>query len=115
MENVFKGAGGPEREPLQGRQHVFSPTQPGSGHKEDILCIAHSAPSLLATASYDGEIIVWNLISGHVFTRFAPPVPEGYEEQDDTSMRESLRFDTASAYAHAHPVFCVCHGFFQKW
>uniref|UniRef100_A0A670YD52 Uncharacterized protein n=1 Tax=Pseudonaja textilis TaxID=8673 RepID=A0A670YD52_PSETE len=33
------------------------------GHKEDILCIAQCPPNLLATSSYDGEIIVWNMVS----------------------------------------------------
>ncbi|XP_055492844.1 WD repeat-containing protein on Y chromosome isoform X1 [Leucoraja erinacea] len=36
------------------------------GHKDDILCIAQCPPTLLATSSYDGETIVWNMISGHI-------------------------------------------------
>ncbi|XP_077197934.1 cilia- and flagella-associated protein 337-like isoform X2 [Paroedura picta] len=40
------------------------------GHKEDILCIAQCPPTLLATSSYDGEIIVWNMISGHICRKF---------------------------------------------
>ncbi|KAF3847495.1 hypothetical protein F7725_020523, partial [Dissostichus mawsoni] len=49
----------------EGLHHVQRP-QPSwqddqkSGHKEDILCVAQCPPSLLATSSYDGEIIVWN-------------------------------------------------------
>ncbi|XP_036453237.1 WD repeat-containing protein on Y chromosome [Colossoma macropomum] len=45
------------------------------GHKEDILCIAQCPPYLLATGSYDGEIIVWNLVSGHIQCRFLSPLP----------------------------------------
>ena len=30
------------------------------GHCEDILCMAHCPPNLLVSASYDGDIIVWN-------------------------------------------------------
>ena len=29
-------------------------------HCEDILCMAHSPPNLLVSASYDGDIILWN-------------------------------------------------------
>ncbi|XP_053166341.1 WD repeat-containing protein 49-like isoform X2 [Hemicordylus capensis] len=45
------------------------------GHKEDILCIAQCPPTLLATSSYDGEIIVWNMLSGHICHKFCTPVP----------------------------------------
>ncbi|KAG8136820.1 hypothetical protein E2320_005385, partial [Naja naja] len=44
------------------------------GHKEDILCIAQCPPNLLATSSYDGEIIVWNMVSGHIDHRFYIPM-----------------------------------------
>ncbi|KAM3616542.1 uncharacterized protein V6R79_019547 [Siganus canaliculatus] len=48
-----------------------------SGHKEDILCMAQCPPSLLATGSSDGEIIVWNVVSGQMQCRFvSPPPPE---------------------------------------
>ncbi|XP_078077577.1 cilia- and flagella-associated protein 337 [Mustelus asterias] len=43
------------------------------GHKDDILCIAQCPPTLLATSSYDGEIIVWNMISGHSYCRLQNP------------------------------------------
>ncbi|XP_064158391.1 WD repeat-containing protein on Y chromosome [Anguilla rostrata] len=60
-------------------RHVQSP-QPTwqddlkSGHKEDIMSVAQCPPSLLASGSYDGEIILWNLVSGHVQCRFAAPL-----------------------------------------
>ncbi|XP_062983056.1 WD repeat-containing protein 49-like isoform X2 [Elgaria multicarinata webbii] len=44
------------------------------GHKEDILCIAQCPPTLLATSSYDGEIIVWNMNSGHICHKFHTPL-----------------------------------------
>ncbi|XP_073779939.1 cilia- and flagella-associated protein 337 isoform X1 [Danio rerio] len=44
-----------------------------NGHKEDILCIAHCTPHLLATGSFDGEIIVWNVVSGRIQCRFQTP------------------------------------------
>uniref|UniRef100_A0A3B5L426 WD40 repeat domain 95 n=1 Tax=Xiphophorus couchianus TaxID=32473 RepID=A0A3B5L426_9TELE len=37
-----------------------------NGHTEDILCVVQSPPSLLATGSYNGEIIVWNTDSGSI-------------------------------------------------
>ncbi|XP_055052839.2 cilia- and flagella-associated protein 337 isoform X1 [Misgurnus anguillicaudatus] len=43
------------------------------GHKDDILCIAHCAPHLLATGSDDGEVIVWNVVSGRILCRFQTP------------------------------------------
>ncbi|KAM9468399.1 cilia- and flagella-associated protein 337 [Clarias gariepinus] len=45
------------------------------GHKEDILCIAQCPPALIATGSCDGEIIVWNVVSGHILCRFLTPLP----------------------------------------
>lgn len=41
--------------------------------------MAHCPPALLATGSYDGEIIVWNVVSGCIVCRFISPAPE--EEQ----------------------------------
>ncbi|XP_058269068.1 WD repeat-containing protein on Y chromosome [Hemibagrus wyckioides] len=65
---------------LHDTHHVHRP-QPSwqedlkKGHKEDILCIAQCPPSLIATGSYDGEIIVWNVVSGHILCRFLTPLP----------------------------------------
>nr|XP_033806006.1 WD repeat-containing protein on Y chromosome-like [Geotrypetes seraphini] len=59
--------------------HHFQKPQPhwpddlARGHKEDILCVAQCPPSFLATSSYDGEIIVWNMVSGHLYCRFNTP------------------------------------------
>ena len=30
-------------------------------HKEDILCMSNQEPNMLASASYDGDIIIWNV------------------------------------------------------
>ncbi|KAL4229841.1 hypothetical protein ACF0H5_010233 [Mactra antiquata] len=51
------------------------------GHKEDILSVAQCPPNLLATASYDGEVIVWNMVSGHIFAYLKAPKPNNYEDQ----------------------------------
>ncbi|XP_046574299.1 WD repeat-containing protein on Y chromosome-like [Haliotis rubra] len=52
-----------------------------NGHKEDILTVAQCPPNLLATASYDGEVIVWNMVSGHIFCHLIPPSPPHYQDQ----------------------------------
>ncbi|MBN3297524.1 WDR49 protein, partial [Amia calva] len=56
------------------------------GHKEDVLCITQCPPSLLATSSYDGEIIVWNLVSGHLHCRLLSPYPPDCTEGIDRSV-----------------------------
>ncbi|XP_038817832.1 WD repeat-containing protein 49 [Salvelinus namaycush] len=62
------------------------------GHIEDILCVAQCPPSLLATSSYDGEVIVWNLVSGHIQCRFASPLqPDCCHAQGPTDIRSWLR------------------------
>ncbi|KAI3389231.1 hypothetical protein SNEBB_007780 [Seison nebaliae] len=43
-----------------------------NGHKEDILCSIFAPPNFVGTSCYDGEIIVWNMISGHIFCRITP-------------------------------------------
>ena len=47
-----------------GEPHRIFPAPGFAGHNDDILCIAHCEPRLLATGSYDGEIVVWSLASG---------------------------------------------------
>ncbi|XP_028599198.2 cilia- and flagella-associated protein 337-like [Podarcis muralis] len=39
------------------------------GHKDDILCVASCPPHFLATSSFDGEVLIWNLVSGHLCSR----------------------------------------------
>ena len=48
------------------------PTRRLHGHNEDILCVAQSPPSVLATGAYDGVIIIWNIESGAVKFRLIP-------------------------------------------
>ena len=43
------------------------------GHQEDILCMAFCPPNLLATGSYDGTILVWNLQSATLKSKLLPP------------------------------------------
>ncbi|XP_062577533.1 uncharacterized protein LOC134239370 [Saccostrea cucullata] len=70
------------------------------GHKEDILSVAQCPPNLLATSGYDGEIIVWNMVSGHIFCHLSAPVPSNYEDQSldgDLSINKLL-FIQSRAY-----------------
>lgn len=60
-----------------------------NGHQEDILTIADCQPNYLATASYDGEIIVWNIVSGHVFCHLRAPPPRRYKDQSRTLLHYS--------------------------
>ncbi|XP_072248273.1 WD repeat-containing protein on Y chromosome [Leuresthes tenuis] len=77
----------------EGLHHVQRP-QPSwqddliNGHKGDILCLAHCPPSLLATSSCDGEIIVWNMVSRRILCRFVSPLEaeDQYTEGLDTSV-----------------------------
>lgn len=52
------------------------------GHKEEILCVAHCPPSLLATGSCDGEVIVWDVVSGRMQCRFINPPPDEQQHTD---------------------------------
>ena len=52
----------------------------GNGHKEDILSVSVCPPNLLATSGYDGQIIVWNMISGHKFCQLREPELPNKEE-----------------------------------
>ncbi|MED6258235.1 hypothetical protein ATANTOWER_004564, partial [Ataeniobius toweri] len=59
-----------------------------NGHKEGILSVVQCPPSLLATGSYNGEIIVWNVASGSINCRFVGPLAakEQNTEGLDTSV-----------------------------
>ncbi|XP_007889514.1 WD repeat-containing protein on Y chromosome [Callorhinchus milii] len=52
------------------------------GHKDDILCVAQCPPTLLATSSHDGEIIVWRMISGHICCRLQTPLPVDCKDRE---------------------------------
>ncbi|XP_062830769.1 WD repeat-containing protein on Y chromosome isoform X2 [Anolis carolinensis] len=74
------------------------------GHKEDILCIAQCPPTFLATSSYDGEIIVWNMMSGRICHRFCTPVAtEPVDTKNGSVTRviflktRAMKFESASA------------------
>lgn len=53
-----------------------------NGHKEDITCISKSDSNFLATSAYDGQIIIWNMVSGKVFCKMISPKPDGHQEDN---------------------------------
>ncbi|XP_032651865.1 cilia- and flagella-associated protein 337-like isoform X1 [Chelonoidis abingdonii] len=92
--------------------HHFQKPQPywqddlSCGHKEDILCIAQCPPTLLATSSYDGEIIIWNMISGHIYRKLHTSFPAhcAGTEAVDTSITQlvflrtrAVKFESTAA------------------
>nr|XP_012140683.1 PREDICTED: WD repeat-containing protein on Y chromosome-like [Megachile rotundata] len=54
-------------------------------HTDDILCSAVWYPQVLATATYNGEIILWRLETGQPYRKY---------KVDDPMSRFSIRFDT---------------------
>jgi len=54
------------------------------GHKEDIIAACCLNGNLLASASFDGEIIIWNMVSGHAIHRI-----DGQEYRLDQSRPKS--------------------------
>ncbi|XP_066286244.1 cilia- and flagella-associated protein 337-like isoform X2 [Branchiostoma lanceolatum] len=55
------------------------------GHKDDILSVATCPPNLLATSAYDGKVIVWNMVSGHIYCHLVSPElrNNSYSSSDD--------------------------------
>ena len=47
----------------------------GQVHKDDILAIDYCHPNLLATASFDGELVVWSLETEKMFVRLRKGQP----------------------------------------
>ncbi|EGF77863.1 hypothetical protein BATDEDRAFT_27169 [Batrachochytrium dendrobatidis JAM81] len=56
-------------------------------HEDDILSMAFCPPNILATSSYDGEIVICNLHSGHVLHKMRPI---GKEEQVNRLKSKSI-------------------------
>ncbi len=46
------------------------------------MCLAKSETNLLATAGYDGLIIVWNMVSGHIYAKLDSPKPDDHKDSN---------------------------------
>uniref|UniRef100_A0A3B3R332 WD40 repeat domain 95 n=1 Tax=Paramormyrops kingsleyae TaxID=1676925 RepID=A0A3B3R332_9TELE len=85
------------------RIHVYPVSVFLSGHKDDILCMALCPPTLLATGSHDGEVLVWNMVSGHLQCHILTPSPP------DSSVVSSFTEKSRQMTAHSNLGF-----FFQS-
>ncbi|XP_072467955.1 cilia- and flagella-associated protein 337-like isoform X3 [Notamacropus eugenii] len=81
------------------------------GHKDDILCVVQCPPSLLATSSYDGEIIIWNMISGHVYCKLNTPVLTHHSEDlEDRSVSHLTFLKTRAAKFESKTASLISNG-----
>ncbi|XP_070580974.1 cilia- and flagella-associated protein 337-like [Ptychodera flava] len=55
--------------------HADSSWRGGQIHKDDILSVDYCPPNLLATASFDGEVIVWSVETEKMFRRLRKGQP----------------------------------------
>ncbi|KAF1394274.1 hypothetical protein PFLUV_G00024830 [Perca fluviatilis] len=88
-----------------------------NGHKDDILCVAQCPPSLIATSSYDGEILVWNVVSGRIQCRFVSPLLAEHQNVEglDTSVPSIIfiknsklqHFSSATALLSSGAMGCI--------
>ena len=54
---------------LEQRNLAYWDDDVSKGHKEDIIAATCIHGNLLVSASFDGVIIVWNMVSGHAVHR----------------------------------------------
>ncbi|KAJ3204740.1 WD40 repeat domain 95 [Entophlyctis luteolus] len=62
------------------------------GHEDDISSVAFCAPNILATASADGVIVVWNLESGYIKLTLREPFLE-LRSKEEKVVEKSLDFE----------------------
>ena len=65
------------------------------GHSDDVMSAAFCPPNLLATSSYDGEVIIWNVVSGHILCRLHSPVKSDDDDSPGQSNSNHLYIHTA--------------------
>ncbi|GCB70432.1 hypothetical protein scyTo_0010777, partial [Scyliorhinus torazame] len=90
-----------------------------NGHKDDILSVALCAPNLLATSSYDGEIIIWNFTSGLIFCHLHSPTSAVVQELSDEELSINkllcIRSRTSCAKKSATVVASGPRGYIHFW
>jgi WD40 repeat protein len=89
-------------------------------HKEDLTAVASGGTNFLATASFDGEIVIWSFLSGAVFSRIRPlRVPENtaHEPAEGDESVSKVMFLKSRAKSRDSADFVVGHysGFVSFW
>jgi len=73
------------------------------------MSAAYCPPNLLATSSYDGELIVWNLVSGHLFCRLQSSVTfESGDTPGWSNHVDTCRFYRAMHYSAKRGIEIAC-------
>ncbi|KAI8827856.1 WD40-repeat-containing domain protein [Chytriomyces cf. hyalinus JEL632] len=88
------------------------------GHKDDISSVAFCVPNLLATASVDGVIVVWNLESGYIKLTLREPFLDLRSKEE--KVVEKILFiqnpEQMSQRFHRIPlVSCHSDGYLRFW
>lgn len=70
-------------------------------HKEDILSIAYLPPNIIATGSYDGNVVIWSRETGQVYCRLnafesQKPISELSHRSQRNSIQSQMSQGTAS-------------------
>eukprot|EP00899_Mesostigma_viride_P013723 jgi/Mesvir1/22351/Mv03617-RA.1 len=89
---------------------VQAPTRTLSGHTDDILSIALELPSTLATSSYDGTVILWNIDSGAIKHKLQPKGLDALEI--DKRAVEKVEFMAGRPHTLA---CCGADGYLRLW
>ena len=81
-------------------------------HMDDILSAAFSMPNTLATASYDGEIIIWNnnseQASRRLNLRARPKVPRAKSLMTSREVSTIDQSDYVDVFRSYLSVLCLC-------
>lgn len=73
---------------------------------DDILSVAQCPPNLLATSSYDGEVIIWSTVSGHIHCHLRAPLPSSTDSQDTCeSSTRLVTFKELALYKNVQTLF----------
>ncbi|KAJ3044600.1 hypothetical protein HDV00_001526 [Rhizophlyctis rosea] len=86
---------------------------PTALHQDDVLSLACYPPHLLATSSYDGEIVICNLQSGHVLHRLRAPDHE--EENSNRSIDKVVFLTDRNTLTDASLVSSGGDGIIRWW
>ncbi|XP_046569407.1 WD repeat-containing protein on Y chromosome-like [Haliotis rubra] len=77
-------------------------------HKEDILNIAYLSPNIIATSSYDGDIVIWARDTGHMYSRLnahhgVRPIMDTFNRDNTEEAEEELEMDMSETPHPSQP------------